>query len=216
MTTTSNSDPYAQVILFNDPRDPPLNSDTNGYWFIESGDGVNIWELDIALNGEKYGFTNTSDSQVEILMDIYKNTGELDIFTAFSVNGRYFTNINDMADGAMFSIYPSCGLSLAYQSNLLNVFENNTEIRYALTLGSNEWSLASTKTNGAEGLHIFSITNDAINNKVHFQFNSPTIEYSCIFNGSFDLYSDIHFYFRNDNLQTQECKIYSVDIITRY
>ena len=222
LTTTSNSDPYAQVILVEDPRYSPVNRVMKGYWRIEAEDGANIWGLDIKLDGEKYGFINTSDSQVEILMDIYRGTNELDIFTAFSVNDRYFANINDIDGGSAFSgyvnkqgIYPSCGSSLTYQTNLFTVFETYSIPTYALTLGTGNWSVAYNKTNGADGLHIFSITNDAMNNKAYFQFNSPTIEYSCMFNDSFDLYSDIHFYFRNDE-DKQESKVYSVDIINRY
>ena len=200
LTTTSNSDPFAQVILVEDPRNPPLNSDINGYWFIDCDNNPDIWGLDIKLDGDKYGFTNTNDSQIEILMDIYNTSGKLDILTAFSVNDKYFANTKQ-------GIYPSCGSSLIYQPNLLNVFEI-----YNQSLGN-----TSNKTNDAEGLHIFSITNDAINNKVYFQFNSPTMEYSCIFDDSFDLYSDIHFYFRNNyNEDDEQSKIYSVDIINRY
>ena len=56
LTTLSGLDPYARVILVDDPRDSPVNSDANGYWFIESEDGVNTWGLYIKLDAEKYEF----------------------------------------------------------------------------------------------------------------------------------------------------------------
>ena len=94
ITTDTNSNKYAKVILVEDTRDPPINDDTNGTWYLNCNEKPTFWGLKIELKSDLYGFTQHNKSFIEITINdvkiIRNGTQGLDLFSAFSVNDKYF------------------------------------------------------------------------------------------------------------------------------
>ena len=93
------------------------------------------------------------------------------------------------------------------------------EYERLLTTSNDECDLFRTTPDiGNNGsLLTYSITNDAVNNKVYFKFTSGTTNYGCVYTDSFDLHSDINFYIQNDDgdIFNEISRINSFDIFKR-
>ena len=99
INTTTNTDYYAKVILINDTRNSPVNEiDSNGNWYLQcisNGERPTFWGLIIELKSSFYGFRENKNTTIEITINDMTRNGELDLFTAFSVNDKYFANLNN-------------------------------------------------------------------------------------------------------------------------
>ena len=234
ITTNTNSNKYVKVILVEDTRHPPTNNDRNGTWYLNCNPKPTFWGLKIELKSDLYGFRNNKNSIIEITInDVTRDRNvEADLFTAFAVNEKYFANFNNiddkygysLPDGAGQYIYPQCLLNLAKNSDLETVFSGLSG-RYSyeyerglITTGTiSDLYQVSNNTNTDGSSLTYKIINDAINDQVYFEFNSGTVNYQCIYNDSFDLYSDLYFYIQNDcDGVMEELWIHSFDITTRY
>ena len=237
ITTDTNSNKYGKVILVEDTRDPPLNNDSNGVWYLNCNpEMAAFWGLQIELKSDLYGFKKNNDSIVEIRVNDVERDVELDLLTAFSVNDKYFANFNNIdlgygwgfPDGSGQYIYPKCSSNLATNNDLEHVFSNIDNVttitrlllyEHALIASGNVTDLYkvsnSKNTNGSSVR--YKIRNDGINDKVYFEFNSGGVNYQCMYNDSFDADHDLYFYIQNDcDSQREESWVHSFDIITRY
>ena len=220
ITTASSSNPNAKVILINDTRNSPVNKIDGDEWYLQcysNNEAVTFWGLKIELQSNSFGFKKNGNTTIEITINDITRNDQLDIFSAFSVNDKYFANLNN-ADGEVniFSdigqfIYPVCSTKLARNDNLENVFSNiNSNVNswsgwqheYPISLTTsgnlNDWYRISTETETDESSFTYKVTNDGINNQSHFEFTSGNVNYRCDYNDSFNFDSDIYFYLQND------------------
>ena len=165
ITTTTNTNQFAKVILQNDTRMPPWNSDNGSSLYLEFTKDVPtpFWGLNIELKADLYGFRENMNSTIVININNVvapAPNDQLDLITAFSVNDKYFANFNNIDEnyGGNFEleplcaptpspsngqyIYPECLGTLSQKSNLESVFSTvpgNGEFEYETALvSSNE------------------------------------------------------------------------------
>ena len=222
ITTTTSSNSDAKVILINDTRNSSVNKIVNNEWYLQcysNNEAVTFWGLKIELRSSSFGFKANDITTIEIAVNDIQKDGDLDIVTAFSVNDKYFANINS-ADG-FFSIengsngqyiFPVRSSNLARNNDLEHVFSNvNSDVNTWRTQGNNDyskslttsgilhdWTRISSHTGTDRSSFIYKVTNDGINNKTYFEFTSGNVNYKCDYNESFDTDSDIYFYIQND------------------
>ena len=157
-----------------------------------------------------YSFGESINSTIQITFNAtWRN--QFDPITAFSVNDKYFANLNVMDAGFnRFGdpnpgqwIYPQCAFNLAINNDLEHVFENigtepNEHLQALVASGNlSEWHAAGTGIGDSSSV-TYKITNDGINNRTYFRFNSGDVGYNCEFEDSFDTDADIYFYIQND------------------
>ena len=225
ITTDTNSNKYVKVISVEHAQD------SNGTWHLSCNPKPTFWGLKIELKSDLYGFRNNNNSIIEITINDVITDGQSHLFSAFAVNEKYFANFNNidaeygasLPNGVGQYIYPQCSFNLAKNNDLETAFSNINQVKdlyeEALTTSGDISDLYkvsnNTKTEGSS--LTYKIRNDARDDKVYFEFNSGTVNYQCIYNDSFDLYSDLYFYIQNDcDGAMQELWIQSFDIVTRY
>ena len=181
--------------------------------------------MKVKLEGSVYGFRENTNTTIEITIKDLDGNDELDLFTAFAVNDKYFAHATKFDDHFAIAgtsgqfVYPYRGSNLAQDADLENAFLNanthNADVALTTTGNKNDWDRVVTNTDTTDrSLLIYTITNDAPNNSTSFNFRSGTSDYTSTYSNAFDFDSNIYFYIQLDCRYSvnENARFYTFDI----